>query len=289
MNLGFIGMGFVGGATAQVFGKKHEIYPYDKYKRPYSSQRNLYNLVVNADVVFVSVPTPMQKSGAIDLSAVEDAFSAVRDRAYDVLREHESFMMVVRSTVVPGTCDALAKKYNFHIASNPEFVREKYAVEDMKNTKRVILGVTPEVDSKILLNVYKPVFPRAKYFISTRKEAEMIKYMANVMLIGQVSMANELYQICKKANVDYDGLKEIILNDERIGRNIDVPGHDGDFGFGGKCFPKDLQALTYFARQIGYEPKLLEEIWDSNLKIRKNHDWNNIPGATSENKNFSRQ
>lgn len=88
--------------------------------------------------------------------------------------------------------------------------------------------------------------------------------------------------------VDYETVKETILLDKRIGRNIDVPGHDGDFGFGGKCFPKDLRALIYRAREHYYDPYLLQEVWRLNEKVRKNRDWLGIPGATTDNMNFKK-
>ena len=112
----------------------------------------------------------------------------------------------------------------------------------------------------------------------------MIKYAANVFLASQIGIANEIYQICKTIGVDYDEVKKAILHDKRIGTNIDVPGHDGDFGFGGKCFPKDLNALIYLAREHMYRPHLLEEVWRLNEKVRKDLDWLDIAGAVSEKK-----
>ena len=103
------------------------------------------------------------------------------------------------------------------------------------------------------------------------------------MLASQVALANELYRICQGVGVEYDIVKEAILQDSRIARNIDVPGHDGEFGFGGKCFPKDLRAFTYLAREHNVEPYLLDEVWRSNATIRKKHDWNEIKGATTDN------
>src|SRR3989338_9713092 len=104
----------------------------------------------------------------------------------------------------------------------------------------------------------------------------MIKYAANVMLAGQIALANEIYQICNHVGVDYTVVKETILQDSRIGRNLDVPGPDGNLGFGGKCFPKDLNALIYLAREHMYRPHLLEEVWRLNERVRTDLDWLNI-------------
>ena len=286
MNIGIIGMGFVGGTTAEVLKKEHKILPYDKYKSNCNAFENLEAIARSADVCFVCVPTPMQKSGAMDYSAIHNSFDSVSNTVKLVGRKPEDLLMVVRSTAVSGTSDTLAGRYAFPIAFNPEFLREKHALEDMMNTNRVVIGANDEKSREKLKAVYAPLFPNAKYIMVDRNTAEMIKYAANVILTIQVAAANEIYQICKRAGVDYDSVKSAILNDERIGRNLDVPGPDGDFGFGGKCFPKDLRALTYLARELGYEPGLFQAAWDLNLKVRGSHDWLDIPGAVSENKNF---
>mgnify|MGYP001593507264 FL=1 len=166
-------------------------------------------------------------------------------------------------------------------------MREKTALKDTKNTDRIVIGTADAKSKKQLTAVYKPIFPEAKYIFVNRQTAEMVKYAANVMLASQISLANEIYNICQAVKVDYETVKNIILLDSRIGRNITVPGWDGDFGFGGKCFPKDLNALIYLAREQGYPPHLLEEVWRLNQRVRKNQDWLDIPGATSGNQNFS--
>ncbi|MEM4246868.1 MAG: nucleotide sugar dehydrogenase [Candidatus Woesearchaeota archaeon] len=287
MNIGIIGMGFVGGTTAEVLKRAHKIYPYDKYKSNYNTFENLEAIARNAEVCFVCVPTPMQKSGAMDYSAIYNSFDSINHAVNLVGRKHEDLLMVVRSTAVSGTSDTLAGRYAFPVAFNPEFLREKHALEDMLNTNRIIIGANDEKSREKLKEVYAPLFPNAKYIMVDRKTAEMIKYAANVMLTLQIAAANEIYQICQRAGVDYNTIKNAILNDERIGRNLDVPGPDGELGFGGKCFPKDLRALTYLARELGYEPRLLQAAWDLNLQVRKKQDWHDIPGAVTGNNKFS--
>ena len=281
MKTGIIGVGVVGGATAKIFSKAHKLYLYDKYKREYSSERNIDDLAKHSEVVFICVPTPMKSSGEIDYSAIYNSLDLLLDRTKKTDRNLEDILVTIRSTAVSGTTDKLAKEYPFKFAFNPEFLREKYALEDMQNTDRVVIGANDEQSKRKLLSVYKPLFPDAKYIVVNRKTAEMIKYVANVFLASQISIANELYNICRVIEVDYDEVKDIMLLDERIGRNINVPGPDGDFGFGGKCFPKDLNALIYLARERMYRPYLLEEVWRLNEKVRKNKDWLDIPGATT--------
>lgn len=286
MKIGIIGVGIVGGATKKVLSKVHEIYAYDKYKEPYNSYSNLEKLVRNSEIIFLSVPTPMKPSGEIDYSTIHNSLTQLESESKKTNRTPEDILVVVRSTAVSGTTDKLAEKYPFHFAFNPEFLKEKSALQDMENTDRVVIGANSQEDYNKVLEVYKPLFPNAKYFHVDRKTAEMIKYSANVMLTGQIAVANELYQICNVLSVDYNSVKEIILIDNRIGRNIDVPGPDGNLGFGGKCFPKDLNALSYLSREHMYRPFLLEEIWRLNEKVRKDKDWLKIPGAVSSNNNF---
>ncbi|MFC1672443.1 UDP-glucose/GDP-mannose dehydrogenase family protein, partial [Planctomycetota bacterium] len=174
---------------------------------------------------------------------------------------------------------ALVERYPFRFAFNPEFLREKHALEDMQNTSRVVIGANDDKSRDELIEVYKPLFPDAEYITMDTRTAEMTKYTANVFLAAQIALANEIYNICKSVGVDYDTVKKTVLLDERIARNIDVPGPDGDFGFGGKCFPKDLNALIYLARENMYRPYLLEEVWRLNERVRHNSDWLDIDGA----------
>ena len=288
MKIGVIGVGIVGGATAQVLSKAHQIYLYDKFKEPHNSKENLEKLALNSESVFVCVPTPMKPSGEIDYSPIHNSVNQLLEATEENKRNPEELLVIIKSTAVSGTTDELAEKYPFSFAFNPEFLREKHALEDMENTDRVVIGANEESSIKKMLGIYRPLFPNANYIITDRKTAEMIKYAANVMLAGQIALANELYQVCKAVGVDYNAVKEAILFDRRIGRNIEVPGPDGDFGFGAKCFPKDLNALIYLARDKMYRPYLLEEVWRLNEKVRKNKDWLGIPGATSGNNNFSK-
>ncbi len=275
MNIGIIGMGFVGGTTAKVLERAHKILPYDKYKEPYTDP----DVLKNAEIVFICVPTPMKPSGEIDYSPIHDSLKTLTNVTSEFAKKP---LVIIRSTAVSGTTDNLEKIYPFNFVFNPEFLREKFAMEDMLNTDRVVIGANRDEDYKKVEEVYKPIFPDAKYIKVDRKTAEMIKYAANVTLAGQTAIANEIYQICNAIDVDYNKVKDTILLDKRIGTNIDVPGPDGDFGFGGKCFPKDLNALIYLARENMYRPYLLEEIWRLNERVRKNKDWLNITGATSQ-------
>lgn len=281
-------MGFVGGTTAQVFSARHKIFPYDRYKEPHNKEENVDEIARNADVVFICVPTPMKKSGEIDYEPMHHSLTLLKNAAEKVGRNPEEILITIRSTAVSGTTDSFDAKYPFKFAFNPEFLREKHALADMQNTDRVVIGVEDKESEEKLKAVYTALFPNAKIIVTNRKTAEMIKYAANAVLASQVMIANEIYQICQAIGINYDEVKKTIQLDERIARNLDVPGHDGDFGFGGKCFPKDLNALIYLAREHQIRPYLLEEVWRSNIAVRRNHDWLHIAGAVSENKNFNK-
>jgi UDPglucose 6-dehydrogenase len=283
MKIGVVGVGIVGSATAKVLERKHELFLYDKFKQEYNSKKNLEEVVDNSEVIFVCVPTPMKITGEIDYSSVHSSLDQLGEEMIRTNRNPQEILVTIRSTAVSGTTDKLAEEYPFRFAFNPEFLREKYAVEDMKNTDRIVIGANDKKSINQLQEVYKPLFPNAKYVIVKRKEAEMIKYVANVTLASQIAIANEIYNICKATRVDYDIVRKAILLDERIGNNTEVPGPDGDFGFGGKCFPKDLRALIRLSQENEYDPYLLQEIWRTNEKVRKNKDWLKIKGATSEN------
>jgi UDPglucose 6-dehydrogenase len=276
MKVGIIGMGFVGGTAAEVFKKVHEVLPYDKYKPEYQNPE----ILKEAEIVFICVPTPMLPSGALNTNAIHNSME-VLEKTTDTSNRP---LVVLRSTAVSGTTEKLEEKYpSFRFVFNPEFLRQRHALEDMSHPDRIIIGAKREEDFRKVQAVYKPLFPFVPYFHVTTKEAEMIKYASNVVLASQIMIANEIYQICQKMGISYETVKHMLLYDERIARNIDVPGPDGDLGFGGKCFPKDLNALIHISRENGYRPNLLEEVWRTNINLRKNHDWKEIKGATSEN------
>jgi len=278
-NIGIIGYGVVGKALSQIFLSKINAHIYDKYLPEY---QDLKKVVKSCNKLFISVPTPMNRDGSMDLSCIRDAVSSI-NKEVQALKKKE-VLLILRSTIIPGTTDSLQKEFpNLKFVFNPEFLSERNYLEDMKNSNRFVLGGSKE-DCEKVAEFYKTFFPNAKYVITNPKTAEMIKYSANVTLASQVMIANELYQICKSSGIDWGFIRDSIILDPLIGRNNNVPGPDGDLGFGGKCLPKDLNALICLAKSNNYNPELLEQVWKSNLKLRKNQNWLEIKGATSENK-----
>ncbi len=251
MRIGIIGKGYVGTALGLILEEKHSVSYYDKYK-----ECNDLTVLDDCEVIFICVPTP-DNNGEIDLTAVEDAISNAPDK-----------LLVIKSTVEPGTTKRLAEKYKKEIIFNPEFLRQDHAYEDMKNANKVIFGYETEKQYEKIYRIYENVLLETTYIGLEIKEAELVKYLGNIILAGQVSLANELYKICTAVDISYNVMRECLRYDNRIGTNIDVPGPDGQIGFGGACFPKDLNALISYSKRAGYKPELLEKIKEINDKDR---------------------
>jgi UDP-glucose 6-dehydrogenase len=140
MKLGIIGAGVVGVATGRALESKHSVFYYDKFKKDLSSQENINRIASEAEIVFVCVPTPMRPSGEMDYSAIYSSLEQLLTASNFVRRNPYSLVIVIRSTAVSGTTDKVAEKFPFRFAFNPEFLREKHAEEDMRNTNRVVIG-----------------------------------------------------------------------------------------------------------------------------------------------------
>ena len=279
MKLGIIGCGFVGGTAHEVLKDHYKTIVYDKFK---SEFKDNFNKLSECPIIFIAVPTPMSDSGKIDLTILNEVLTSL-----ETLTFKEKPTLVIRSTAVPGTTEELAKNYNFEFVYNPEFLREKHALEDFKNMNKVVLGSDKEENLEKTKSIYTSFLPNAKYIFTNWKTAEMIKYASNVALASQITIANELYNICENLNIEYEEIRKILSLDDRISTKfMKVPGWDGSFGFGQKCFPKDLNALIELSKEKGYNPEFFKKVWEANLRFRKEREWEEIPGATSKNNNF---
>jgi UDPglucose 6-dehydrogenase len=278
--IGIIGNGFVGSALIHGFVLHTEsIYVFDK--DPHRSTHSMAQLVENSDIIFICVPTPMFESGECDLSIIEEVAEELSS-----YKDIESKIVVIKSTVVPGTVEGLAMKYpQISFVFNPEFLTERKARLDFINTARIILGSDKVEASEVVERLYRDRFPHTKIIKTDFSTAQLIKYMANCFFATKVSFMNEMYQICTAINADWQTAVDGFISDGRIGNShIDVPGHDGDLGFGGKCFPKDINAMIKRAEEIGIEPSVMRGAWEKNKEVRKNLDWYEIPGALTRNK-----
>jgi UDPglucose 6-dehydrogenase len=269
MNIGIIGQGFVGNAVFQTFKNFYNVFTYDIKEE--LSNSSLNEIKKKCEIIFICVPTPMNLDGSCDSSIVE---SVVKE-----FSKTKNKILVNKSTVVPGTTLKLNEKYpNNKIIFNPEFLTERNAVNDFKNQERIIIG-GPRPSTGILKSIFSKVFPSAHIIKTGSKHAEMIKYFTNCFLATKVSFANEIYDICQKLELDYDKVIEYSLGDKRIGNShLNVPGPDGDFGFGGHCFPKDLSAIIKLSEDLGSTNNLLKSVKKTNDKVRRIRDWEKMKG-----------
>ncbi|MBI2012194.1 UDP-glucose/GDP-mannose dehydrogenase family protein [Candidatus Daviesbacteria bacterium] len=269
--IGIIGYGIVGQALANGF-KGDEIYFYDKFK----DSDFLDEVVKKSEFIFITLPTPMfDDESGIDLSIIDENISKIAP-----LAANSDKIVVIKSTVVPGTTASYEKKYpKTHFAFNPEFLREATYMEDFMNPDRTIIGASNDLVSRRLVVLYKSRFPQIPIFQTDPTSAEMVKYMANAYLSMKVIFANQMQKLCEALGIKYEEVKKLVVADKRIeDTHLDVTTVGG---FGGKCFPKDVTALLGFAKEKGVDLSLMEEVWRINKKIRKVKDWLEIPFATS--------
>ena len=280
--LGVIGQGFVGTAVTEGMSHCYEMITYDKDPNKKCTEKSLYDVIRHTEVIFLCVPTPMYKSGACDLSIVHNAMKEISDSC-EALKKHVT--VVLKSTVPPGTTETLNELYSYHVdvVFNPEFLTEANANDDYKNQNRIIVGGDRPYTSQVK-QVFAKAFPKVPIIKTSSTIAEMVKYVTNTFLATKVSFANEMYQISKALDIDYDKVIEYARYDDRLGQSHwSVPGPDGDFGFSGSCFPKDVQALIYQAKILGVDPEVLEAAWNKNLIVRASKDWEQLKGrAVSE-------
>ena len=268
MNIGIIGQGYVGTAIKLGFEQHYNVLTYDKFDLAKSTHSKISDLVEETKVIFVCVPTPMRKDGTCYTGIVEEVIREINETADD-------HIIVIKSTIPPGTTDRINKEYTHStVIFNPEFLTEQNFLEDFKNQKRIILGGDRKGTNQ-LRQIYSKVFPNATIVKTGAKHAEMVKYFTNCFLATKVSFANEMYNVCQQLDLYYDKVVEYATYDERLGKSHwAVPGPDGDFGFGGHCFPKDLSAIINSFETFG----LLEAVEEVNNQVRNNRDWEHMVG-----------
>ncbi len=277
-SIGIVGQGFVGTAMRVGMQKFMNVNTYDKYLSEKSNCKDLIELCARSGVIFVCLPTPMLANGECDLSIVKETILKIDE--YDL-----DNIVVIKSTVPPGTTESLNNRCNnIQVVFNPEFLTEANFIEDFKNQNRIIIG-GPRPASTIVKNLYRKAFQESIIVKTGSKTAESVKYFTNCFLATKVSFSNEFRQICDQIDVDYDKVVEYALYDSRIGRtHFSAPGPDGKKGFGGSCFPKDLNALVHFAKQLNVEPTVLGAVWEKNLEVRPEKDWEQLKGRAISNK-----
>ena len=285
LTVGIWGAGIVGGATGKLFEmlaapEKVRVLYYDKFKETNATKEQVAK---ESDFIFVCLPTPMKVTGAISLEYLYSAFAELRALNLSYGKE-----IIIRSTSVSGSSDYIASIYSeFNVSFMPEFLTEKNAVHDMIHATRIVIGAYNDRSYALIKDLFQCAYEDGiEYIRMSRSEAETYKYACNVMLAMSVLVSNEIYLICDAVGVDYNNIEPYLKYDSRISAFTKVPGHDGDLGVGGKCFPKDLNAFIHLAESKGYIPHILKAGDELNNRVRKNKDWLDIPGAVEDNKKF---
>jgi UDPglucose 6-dehydrogenase len=219
-----------------------------------------YDAVANTDISFICVGTPSDSLGKIDLSIVK---AASRSLGEAIARKDSYHVVVVKSTVVPETTEKVVipilieasgkqAAIDFGAAMNPEFLREGRAVNDFMHPDKIVVGAIDQRSDKVVSSIYKKL--KCKITHTNPRTAEMIKYANNAFLATKISFANEMGNICKRLDIDTYQVMEAVGKDIRISSNFLNSGA----GFGGSCLPKDVKAIIEKAKELGYEPELLE-------------------------------
>jgi nucleotide sugar dehydrogenase len=272
--IGIIGQGFVGNAVYQKFKNYYDVLTYDLDET--KSNSNVNEIICKCTNIFICLPTPMNKDGSCNISIVEQVLTGI-DLTTDNLETQRN--IIIKSTIPPGTTAKWNHRFeSLNIVFNPEFLTEANAVSDYENQDRIILGGVRPATTE-LKTIFSKVFPKAHIIKTDSTHAEMVKYLTNTFLATKVSFANEMYSLCNELNVDYDKVVEYATLDDRLGKSHwNVPGPDGDFGFGGHCFPKDLAAILHLSEELNTMNNVLCAVQETNNNVRKNRDWEQMKG-----------
>lgn len=224
---------------------------------------SLQDAVKDAKVIFLALPTPPGEDGSADLKYI----LGVADELGKIITEYK--VIVDKSTVPVGTADkvkaAIQKNatVDFDVVSNPEFLREGVAVEDFMKPDRVVIGTSSERAKKVMSDLYAPFVRQGNPVIfMDERSAELTKYAANSFLATKITFMNEIARLCELLDADVDMVRRGMGSDERIGKRFLFPG----IGYGGSCFPKDVQALSKSADEVDYDFKILDAVMQVNDK-----------------------
>ena len=236
---------------------------------------DLESAIEDAKVIFLCLPTPPGADGQADLTAV----LKVAEQLGSLIKDYK--VIVNKSTVPVGTADKVTEMVSrnatvdFDVVSNPEFLREGAAVDDFLKPERVVVGTRSDRAAEIMKDLYGP-FVRSgnPIIIMDERSSELTKYAANALLATKITFMNEIANICEKVGADVDNVRKGIGTDSRIGKRFLFAG----IGYGGSCFPKDVQAIHYTANEMGYNFQIL----DSVMKVNNEQKVSMVPKITAE-------
>jgi len=269
--VGVLGNGFVGESQAFAFSPTAEvrIYDVDPLKATHTREE-----VDECDFIFVCVPTPMYTNGNQDLSYIEKVFNEAS----------QGPIYIIKSTVLPGTTTKLIKMYpDLEIVFCPEFLTERTAKLDMLTQARIIIG-GEKGDTKKVRELFEQRFMNRHIIETDSTTAELTKYMNNTFFATKVSIMNEFKLLSDAIGTNWEDALYGFASDGRVGdSHLHVPGPDGRLGYGGTCFPKDVNALLSFANENGVNLNTIEGGWKTNLEVRPEKDWEKDKGRAVSN------
>jgi len=262
--VGIVGNGYVGSAIAAAFSHTTYIKTYDI--NPVKCEHTLEEVCTEAEYIFICVPTPSNPDGSQDLSYIRSALEQITKCCTKIDSDP---LIIIKSTVIPGTTRQLAEETGLEIVFSPEFLTARTAMEDFANPDRIIFGCRHERIGCELIRLFKERFPAANYIITSRSEAEFIKYMVNTFFATKIIFMNLMRGFASKKRYDWNRCLEGFASDHRIANShLEVPGHDKIPGFGGACLPKDLKALVATFKDSDVNHKLLEIVDEINDSYR---------------------
>jgi len=264
--VGIIGNGFVGEAQAFAFSPVTEVRIYDI--NPLKSTHTLQE-VCECNFVFVCVPTPMKIDGSQDLSYIKNVFESINSGP----------IFIIKSTILPQTTSNLIKQYpHLDIVFSPEFLTERTAKLDMMTQTRIIIGGDLVLCEKVK-QLFNLRFMNRHIIVTDSTTAELIKYMNNTFFATKVSIINEFKRLSDVLGTNWSDALYGFVSDGRVGdSHLNVPGPDGKLGYGGTCFPKDVNAIISLGKKLGTPMNSIEGGWKTNLEVRPEADWNNDKG-----------
>ena len=278
MKIGIIGNGFVGKATNILENDNVELIIYDIDPKLCSPEGTTLTDICKTDIVFISVPTPMNTDGSCHTGILDSVVNDIKN-----ICDLNENLIVIRSTIPPGVSD----KLNCYFM--PEFLTEKNFVYDFINNENWIFGLKNTEQDIIFKEKIQKLFNyscesgKIKYnnlHFVTNKEAEMIKLFRNNYLSVKVGFCNEIAEFCDKVDINYENVRKLATIDKRIGEShTKVPGHDGRRGFGGTCFPKDTNNLNCETKKAGMKSFIIDSVIERNETVdRFEKDWNDNKG-----------
>ena len=267
LKIGIIGFGVVGSAIYEGFKLKGlteiNLIVYDKYKKIGDIENMKY-----ADFIFIALPTPYNEQlHTYDKTSLDETLEKLNKMCYDGV-------ILIKSTVVPYTTQTYARQYPYlKLVHNPEFLSALTATQDFINQKQIICGLSTNISCKDEHNIktfYELYFPDASVSICESNESESTKIFVNSFYAVKVQFMTELQQLCNVTNIDYNRVRELMLNNGWINpMHTNVPGSDGNISYGGMCFPKDTNALNEYMKELDTPHSILDACIKERNKMRK--------------------